>query len=41
MGQTSQANVSLAETPEFQPDVPGYLLPPSDYDDLNAVTCEA
>ncbi|VAW07245.1 hypothetical protein MNBD_ACTINO01-2522 [hydrothermal vent metagenome] len=41
MGQTSQADLNLAETPEFQPDAPGYLLPASDYDDLTAVTCEA
>ena len=41
MGQTSQAELNLAETPEFQPGAAGYSLPASDYDDLTTVTCEA
>lgn len=41
MGQTSQADLNLAETPEFQTDATEYLLPASEYDDLTTVTCEA
>ena len=41
MGQTSQAELNLAETPEFQPDATEYSLPASEYDDLTTVTCDA
>jgi hypothetical protein len=37
-GQTSQA-LTNPSVPEFEPDLPAYELPPSDLDELGAITC--
>lgn len=39
VGQTSQAPTDLASTPEFEPGLSTYELPPSTVDDLGLVTC--
>ncbi|MGI9643244.1 MAG: hypothetical protein ACR2N9_10710 [Acidimicrobiia bacterium] len=38
-GQTSQAPTDLATTPEFEPGLTAYELPPSNVDDLGSVSC--
>lgn len=38
-GQTSETPVDLASTPEFEPGLAAYELPPSDMDDLGIVEC--
>ena len=38
-GQTSETPIDLASTPEFEPGLPAYELPPSAMDDLDVVEC--
>lgn len=38
-GQTSQAATDLAATPEFEPGLTAYELPPSNVDDLGSASC--